>query len=95
MALAAAAGVDLRLHDVDRATEAFDNRLGLVGRVGNAARQHGDPELLQKLLGLVLMNVHASSPAGVLSLTRIPGGTRTCFGGRPQADEAARSATGV
>ena len=94
MALAAAAGVNLRLHDVDRATEAFDNRLGLVGRVGNAARQHGDPELLQKLLGLVLMNVHASSPAGVLSLTNSRR-NRTCFGGRPQADEAARSATGV
>src|SRR5690606_2061176 len=57
-ALAAAAGVDLRLDHPGRAAERTRRRLGLLGRVRHLAREHADAEVLEQRLGLVFVNVH-------------------------------------
>ncbi len=58
LALAAAAGVDLRLHDVERARQLLGGGFGLVGRGdGDAVRNRG-AVALEDLLGLILVNVH-------------------------------------
>jgi hypothetical protein len=60
-ALAAAAGVDLRLHHPDLAAEFLGRLDRLVdGKAGDAARR-GDPEFPQDLLALVFMDFHAIS----------------------------------
>ena len=58
-ALAAAAGVDLRLDHPGRSAKGARGRLGLVGGIGDLARQHGDSVVLEQRLGLVFVNVHA------------------------------------
>jgi hypothetical protein len=60
-ALAAAAGMDLRLDDPDRAAQFARRTLGLGGGVGHLALQHGHAVLGQELLGLVFVDVHRSS----------------------------------
>jgi len=58
LALAAAAGVDLRLHDIERARQLLGGGFGLVGRGdGHAGRDRG-AVALEDLLGLILVNVH-------------------------------------
>ena len=42
-ALAAAAGVDLRLHDGERAAQLVERRRRFVRRAGHDARRHGEP----------------------------------------------------
>ena len=65
LALAAAAGVDLRLDHPDRPVELAGGGLGLVGLQHHAAVGHRHAVLLQELLGLVFVNVHRRpSPAG-------------------------------
>jgi hypothetical protein len=62
-ALAAAAGVDLRLDHPDRAAEGPGGLLGLLGRVGDPALEHGDAVVGEQRLGLVFVDVHRiSSP---------------------------------
>jgi hypothetical protein len=58
-ALAAAAGVDLRLDHPERAVERARRGLGLLGRVDDLAAQHLDAVFLQQRLGLVFVDVHA------------------------------------
>ena len=61
-ALAAAAGMDLRLDHPDLAAEFLGRLDGLVdGKTGLAARR-GDPELPQDLLALVFMDFHVMPP---------------------------------
>ena len=55
--LAAAAGQHLRLDD-DLAAELLGGRARLVGRRREASLGHGDPEALEELLALVLVEVH-------------------------------------
>jgi hypothetical protein len=59
-ALAAAAGVDLRLDDPERSLELACGGLGLVGLEHDAAAGDGGAVLAQELLGLVLVDVHAA-----------------------------------
>ncbi len=55
---AAAAGVNLRLHHVDRAGQRCGDFLGLLRRIGDAALRHRDAEFLQQGFRLVFVNVH-------------------------------------
>ena len=57
-ALAAAAGVDLRLDHPDRPVELFRRLHGLIDREGRIALRDGNAEGLQDGLGLVLVDVH-------------------------------------
>jgi hypothetical protein len=56
--LAAAARVDLRLHDGERHVQRGERLLNLVGGVAGNALGDGHTELRQELLGLVLVDVH-------------------------------------
>src|SRR6185295_15524226 len=58
-ALAAAAGMDLRLHDSDGAAELAGHVHRLVPGVGDRAPEDGDGEFGQLGLGLVFVDVHA------------------------------------
>ncbi len=58
---AAPAGVDLRLHHIDRAGERGGDLLGLLRRVGDAALRHRDAEFLKERLRLVLVNIHGGA----------------------------------
>jgi hypothetical protein len=57
-ALAAAAGVDLRLHHPDRPAELLRRRFRLLGRHQRLAARHRHAELLEDGLGLVFVDVH-------------------------------------
>jgi hypothetical protein len=57
---AAPAGMDLRLHHIDRAGKPRRCRLGLIRRPRHMPIQHRNPEAAQQLLGLVFMDVHGS-----------------------------------
>ena len=57
-ALAAAAGMDLRLDHPDRPAQRAGGLLGLLGRVGDLAAQHGDAVLLEQRLRLIFVDVH-------------------------------------
>ena len=59
-ALAAAAGVDLRLHHPDRPAELLRGRFRLLGRHHRLAARHRHAELLEDGLGLVFVDVHRS-----------------------------------
>ena len=60
-ALAAAAGVDLRLDD-DARPDALGDRPGLRRRFGDLAARHADAELGQDLLPLELVDLHRGLP---------------------------------
>jgi hypothetical protein len=57
-ALAAAAGVDLRLHDPDLAAQLPGRLDRFVGRVGDLTRKDADAELGEQPLRLILVDVH-------------------------------------
>ena len=57
-ALPAAAGVDLGLHGADAAAELAGGALGLERRDREVAARHGDAELPEDLLRLVLVDLH-------------------------------------
>jgi len=56
--LAAAAGMDLRLHGPDRPPEGAGGRFGFFGAIGNGAARDGDTEFGHQALGLILVYVH-------------------------------------
>ena len=63
LALAAAAGMDLALHHIERSGQLLRRRLGLAGLEDGDAVGDRRAERLQKCLALVLMDVHvARSP---------------------------------
>src|SRR5262249_12342353 len=55
---AAPPGMDLRFHHPERPAELLGHLLRLLRGIGDAAPRHGDPELLEQALRLMLMNVH-------------------------------------
>ena len=63
---AAAAGMDLRLDDDDVRAEPFGLCDRLLRTECRQSPRHIDTELLQNLLGLVLMNVHLVEPPFLL-----------------------------
>ena len=63
-ALAAAAGVDLRLDDGDGRAELDVRAGGLLGARHDAAARHGDAESAQELLRLELVDFHVGGPRG-------------------------------
>ncbi len=58
-ALAAAAGVDLRLDHPDRPAELARRGLGVLGRVRDLTAQEADAIVLEQGLCLVFVDVHA------------------------------------
>ena len=63
-ALAAAAGVDLRLDDPDRAAQLLRRLGGLAHAEGRIAARHRDAEAGKDLLALVFVNLHRTSACG-------------------------------
>ena len=63
LALAAAAGVDLRLHHPHRARQRLRGLDRLIHRDGGSALRQRHAELTQQLLGLVFVDVHAAPVA--------------------------------
>ena len=57
-ALAAPAGMDLRLDDANRTAELERRSLGFLRRRRDHAARHGNTEALENLLGLILVDVH-------------------------------------
>jgi hypothetical protein len=57
-ALAAAAGVDLRLHDNRSTAELRRGGTGVIGRERHARAGHGNSERFQEILTLMFMNFH-------------------------------------
>ena len=65
LALAAAAGVDLRLDHIERSGQRLGGGHRFLDSQGGDALGNGDAELGEEFLGLVFMDVHGSgSPAG-------------------------------
>ena len=63
-ALAAAAGVDLGLHDGERAAEFGEGLAGFVGRLGDDVVGRGDAGRPQQFLGLIFVNLHSAMLPG-------------------------------
>ena len=57
----AATGMDLGLHDPDRAAELFGDVLCFPCCIGDAAARHGNAVFLQQALGLIFVDVHGRS----------------------------------
>jgi hypothetical protein len=55
----APAGVDLSFHDQLAAAQIFRRALRFGRAAGRFSRRCRDPEFLQQLLGLVLVNIHS------------------------------------
>ena len=64
LALAAPAGVDLRLDDVQRSRQSLGALDGFLDRAGRMAGGDRDAEVREQLLGLVFMDVHRGSAFG-------------------------------
>ena len=62
-ALAAATGVDLRLHDPDRPAQALRNGQGFVNRKRRLAARYGHAVTPEDFLALVFVNLHWDSPS--------------------------------
>ena len=60
-ALAAAAGMDLRLHHPDRTAQFLGRGHRFLDREGGLARGTGAPKAAQNLLGLIFMDIHGIS----------------------------------
>ncbi len=60
LALAAAAGVDLGLHDIHRARQPLGGSDGFLDRQRGVTGGNRDPVLCEQFLGLVFVNVHGS-----------------------------------
>ena len=58
---APATGVDLGFNDEDRPAQPIGDRRGFLRRIGDTTIRNSDAKLGQKLLGLILVNVHSSS----------------------------------
>ena len=98
-ALAAAAGVDLRLDDDDGGAEPLRGLLGLGRRLGQPALGHGDAVLAKQLLRLILVNVHGEPrlrPGARCRVTRSgndrQGAVATLLGGTPPDSRTAAGA---
>ena len=61
-ALAAAAGMDLRLHHPDRAAQFLGRRHRFLDREGGLAARHRHAEAAQDLFGLIFVDVHGKTP---------------------------------
>ena len=61
-ALAAAAGMDLRLDDPQRARELFGGRNRLVDVHRGIAGRHRDAVFREQFLGLIFVDVHGAGP---------------------------------
>ena len=61
-ALAAAAGVDLRLHHPNLAAQLARGRVRLRHRKAGTPRGRRDAELAQDLFALILVNIHDDGP---------------------------------
>ena len=70
LALAAAARMDLGLHDPERSAEFLGGGLCLVGREDGLAAGDGQAEFLQDCLALIFMDVHLFSSSSCLGLAR-------------------------
>ena len=70
LALAAPAGVDLRLHHIKRPGQLLCARNCLIDRQRGMARRNADAEFRQQFLGLIFMDVHVSDS---LSAAGLPG----------------------
>jgi len=68
-ALAATAGMYLRLDDPYRTAEFFGDRNSLVGRIGDTTLGNGNAELTKQFLRLILVDIHQICP-----LSANPGG---------------------
>src|SRR5690606_38302150 len=62
LSLAAAAGVDLALHHIDRSGKRPRRRLRLVGAHDRDTVRDRGPVLLQELLRLIFVDVHRAPP---------------------------------
>ncbi|MGY2931097.1 hypothetical protein ACVWZ6_000699 [Bradyrhizobium sp. GM6.1] len=62
LALAAAAGVDLALHDPDRARECLCRRVRIGCLQDRNALRDRDTELVQQRFGLIFMDIHLVAP---------------------------------
>ena len=61
-ALAASAGMDLRLHHPDRAAQFLGRRDGFLDREGRLASGNGHAKAAQNLFGLIFVDIHGDSP---------------------------------
>ena len=70
LALAAPAGVDLRLHDIERTGQRLGGRLDLIDRRHCDAFGYGCAEAFEDLLGLIFVNVHGGPSQPLLGELR-------------------------
>ena len=70
--LAAAAGMDLRLHDPDRSAEVVGGFDSLIHAHGRDAARHRHAEFAQHRLGLVFVDVHGEAPRPLKPKSVIP-----------------------
>src|SRR6185437_8815269 len=69
LAGAAAAGMDLGLHDIDRPGQRAGDFLGFLGGVGDPALGHRNTESREQGLGLIFVDIHRSGPAYFRAIT--------------------------
>ncbi|KAF0128078.1 MAG: hypothetical protein FD148_1880 [Methylocystaceae bacterium] len=79
LALAAPAGVDLRLHHIDRAGKLFSRRPRIFGAQHGEAFSDGRAEVAQNGLGLIFVDVHGLCLPGAMARRR---GEKIALNGR-------------
>ncbi len=72
LALAAPAGVNLRLHDIERPRQLRRRCHRLVDAHRRKARRHRHTEFRQQFLGLIFVNVHGAGPFASLEDLLLP-----------------------